>query len=55
MVIKPAGRKIIDVFVKDGWENWSRFEIRGTFLKKIGGENLSPHNMTLLKEKVYGK
>ena len=54
MIIKPVRKNVIDVFIKTGWDHWSRFEIKGTYLKKIAGDNLSPHNMAMLKEAIYG-
>lgn len=55
MIIKHVKKHTFDVFIGTGWDNWSRFEMRGTYLKKISGDNLSPNNMSILKEKVYGK
>ncbi len=55
MLLKPVKKNVFDVFVGTGWDGWSRFEMRGTYLKKLAGDNLSPYNMALLKERVYGK
>lgn len=54
MIIKHVTDKTIDVFVKRGWDNWTRFEIKGTYLKKVAGVSLSPMNMAMLKERLYG-
>lgn len=54
MLIKPVKKNLFDVFFGQGWENWSRFEVKGTYLKKVGGNNLSPANIAAVKEVVYG-
>lgn len=54
MLIKFAEAGVIDVFVGTGWKQWTRFEIKGKYFKKVAGVSLSPANMSMLKERFNG-
>jgi len=54
MLIKFADKNTIDVFVGAGWKQWTRFEVKGKYFKKVAGVSLSPANMSMLKERFNG-
>jgi hypothetical protein len=51
MLVKTVSTGVVDVFVGNGWQHWTRFEIKGRAFRKLGGASLSPTD--LLKWKGY--
>ena len=55
-VIKPVGNHEVDVFLNEGWENWSRFKIfwknKQPKLVLVKGQILSPDIYQRLIEEV---
>lgn len=43
-LLRPVADNVVDVFLGEGWENWTRFEIKRmkgkVFLKKLNGKPL---------------
>ena len=53
MIIKQVNTTVIDVFTGDGWLNWTRFEINGRVLKKVGGQAMEDSDFYKLYKKVF--
>ena len=53
MIIKQVSTTVIDVFVGDGWENWTRFRREGRKLVKIGGQKMEDSDFTKLYKRVF--
>jgi hypothetical protein len=53
MIIKQVTTTVIDVFVGDGWENWTRFRIDGRVLKKIAGLPMEDADFSKLYRSVF--
>ena len=49
MLIKKITNHLFDVFVGEGWEQWTRFQRNGSSLKMVAGQPLSHDNMTALR------
>ncbi len=54
MKIYPIFPSLVDVFVRDGWENWSRWKFFKGNWHQVGGQEIK-HPALILKELVGGK
>lgn len=55
MLIKKITNHLFDVFVGDGWEQWTRFQRNGSSLKMVAGQPLSQENMATLRSSFQKK
>lgn len=55
MVIKKIDTGLYDIFLEDGWANWTRIKVEGGRLIKIAGQPLPKGAFFLLKSKLLGQ
>jgi hypothetical protein len=53
MIIKQVNTTVIDVFVGEGWENWTRFRKEGRKLVKIGGKQMEDADFSKLYRRIF--
>jgi len=54
MLIKHINKNTFDLFFNNGWDNWARFEVKGTQLSQVSGVQV-PTNITSFLNKRYCK
>lgn len=54
MKIYPIFSTLVDVFMGEGWENWSRVSIKRDRPQVIGGAPLSAEVLNAVKEAMNG-
>jgi len=54
MLIKHINKNTFDLFFNNGWDNWARFEVKGTQLHQVNGVQV-PTNITSFLNKRYCK
>lgn len=52
MKVYPIFSTLVDVFVGEGWENWSRVSIKRGRAQVILGQQLSADELKVVKEKM---
>lgn len=57
MKIYPVTNNLLDVFIGDGWENWSRWYWKNNILKQVSGKEnpfVKARLIKQLKGEIHG-
>jgi hypothetical protein len=55
MIIKQVRKNLIDVFIGNGWEQWSRFEKTAKGPKLVAGAGVTNDEYQKVKHALYSK
>ena len=52
IVVFELNNRMFDVFVGQGWKNWSRFQVKGKTLVLVAGQSLSKGDYDSVRSSV---
>lgn len=55
MKLYKVTNNLVDCFLGDGWENWSRWKLQQGLVKQVGGHVVPPFIKTLIASALKDK